>query len=230
MSDMEIYPLGDCAVVIQFSKMIEPSVQSFIQKAQNAIECHPFSGFLECTPAYTTLTVFYDPVAISYAEVIQKLRHTIARVSESEVTQSRIVSIPVCYGGVYGPDLSFVAQYHGLTESEVIKLHTSPEYQVFMIGFAPGFPYLGGLSKRLVTPRKTTPRSQIQAGSVGIAGEQTGIYSVSTPGGWQIIGRTPIQLFHVENHPPSLLQAGDKVRFIPITEREYKRLEMVGIR
>ncbi|MCG7379278.1 5-oxoprolinase subunit PxpB [Paenibacillus sp. ACRSA] len=135
--------------------------------------------------------------------------------------QTRTVTIPVCYGGEFGPDLEYVASVHALTPDEVIAIHTAGEYLVQMLGFAPGFPYLGGLSARIATPRRATPRLRVEAGTVGIGGEQTGIYPLATPGGWQCIGRTPIALFRPDNNPPSLLSAGDRVRFTPISIQEY---------
>ncbi|MCM3174722.1 5-oxoprolinase subunit PxpB [Paenibacillus sp. MER 99-2] len=135
--------------------------------------------------------------------------------------QARTVTIPVCYGGEFGPDLEYVASVHALTPDEVIAIHTAGEYLVHMLGFAPGFPYLGGLSARIATPRRATPRLRVEAGTVGIGGEQTGIYPLATPGGWQCIGRTPIPLFRPDDNPPSLLTAGDRVRFTPISIQEY---------
>lgn len=135
--------------------------------------------------------------------------------------QTRTVTIPVCYGGEFGPDLEYVASVHALTPDEVIAIHTAGEYLVHMLGFAPGFPYLGGLSARIATPRRATPRLRVEAGTVGIGGEQTGIYPLATPGGWQCIGRTPIALFRPNDNPPSLLTAGDRVRFTPISIQEY---------
>ena len=135
---------------------------------------------------------------------------------------SRVVEIPVCYGGQYGPDLAFVAQHNGLTEEEVIALHVSGEYYIYMLGFAPGFPYLGGLPERIAAPRHEVPRASVPAGSVGIAGNQTGIYPVSTPGGWQLIGCTPLVLFRPSENPPSLLLPGDTVRFRAISTAEMQ--------
>jgi len=139
-------------------------------------------------------------------------------------TPPRIVTIPVCYGGEFGPDLEYVANEHGLTIEEVIMIHSSVDYLVHMIGFAPGFPYLGGLPEQIATPRRATPRLQVEAGTVGIGGSQTGIYPITTPGGWQCIGRTPICLFRPGMNPPSLLEAGNFVRFKPITMQEYLQL------
>jgi inhibitor of KinA len=146
---------------------------------------------------------------------LEQMEHTAAM-------NERNIVIPVCYGGEFGPDLKEVAQYHGLTEEEVIHIHSHGEYKVYMIGFVPGFAYLGGLSPKIATPRRTTPRTMIPTGSVGIAGGQTGIYPLATPGGWQIIGRTPLSLFRPNHRQPSLLRAGDIVRFQPITEKEYR--------
>ena len=134
----------------------------------------------------------------------------------------RTVSIPVCYGGEFGPDLEYVARHNNLTTDEVIHIHSSGEYLVYMIGFAPGFPFLGGLSPKIATPRRPSPRATIPAGSVGIAGMQTGVYPIETPGGWQLIGRTPQKLFLPNENPPSLLQAGDVVKFCPISFQEYQ--------
>jgi inhibitor of KinA len=135
------------------------------------------------------------------------------------------VEIPVCYGGAFGPDLEDVARHNGLTPEEVVRIHSGTEYFTYMLGFLPGFPYLGGMSERIATPRKQTPRLRVPAGSVGIAGSQTGIYPLESPGGWQLIGRTPLALFRPEDDPPVLVKPGDRVRFHPISEREFRRLE-----
>jgi len=138
--------------------------------------------------------------------------------------QPEIVEIPVCYGGEYGPDLGFVAEHNGLSQEEVIKIHSEGRYLTYMVGFAPGFPYLGGLSEKIAAPRKESPRLKIPEGTVGIAGNQTGVYPITTPGGWQLIGRTPFRLFHPGKNPPTLLKAGNIVVFKPISEQEYKQL------
>src|SRR5918992_314716 len=143
--------------------------------------------------------------------------------SEIEDLDTRTVGIPVHYGGDFGPDLGFVASHNELTEQQVIEIHSQPTYLVYMIGFAPGFPYLGGMSERIAAPRRDNPRASIPVGSVGVAGRQTGVYSIETPGGWQLIGRTPLRLFRPEEERPSLLEAGDEVRFDPITRSEYDR-------
>jgi inhibitor of KinA len=141
---------------------------------------------------------------------------------ETKESKQRFVEIPVCYGGEYGPDLEAVAEYHHLSTSEVVEIHSKEEYLVYMIGFAPGFPYLGGMSEEIATPRRHSPRLSIPEGSVGIAGMQTGVYPISTPGGWQLIGRTPLELFCPNENPPTLLQSGDIVKFVPISLEEYQ--------
>ena len=229
------HPLGDHAVIIEFGKEIRADIQKIIQIVANKLDDRPFDWMIEYVPAFTTITIFYDIQIVSrfvndqflspYDYVCHQLETILTAITIDVPIESRIVEIPVCYGGEFGPDLSYVASYNGLTEEEVISIHAKNIYLVYMIGFAPGFPYIGGLSKRIATPRKETPRLKIPAGSVGIAGEQTGIYPIETPGGWQLIGRTPLQLFTPDNDPPCLLRAGDRLKFKPISFEEYLELE-----
>jgi inhibitor of KinA len=227
---VRFFPLGDAAVVLEFGTSINPATHQAIQTAGAYLARHPFAGLRECVPAFTTLTVYYDPWLLSengqqpYENVVQTLRQMLPAALATEVQSSaEIVEIPVCYGGAFGPDLAFVAAHTGLLPAEVIALHTAPEYLVHMIGFAPGFPYLGGLDARLATPRRAQPRPLVPTGTVGIAGPQTGIYSLPTPGGWQLIGRTPLGLFNPEWAQPSRLHAGQHLRFVPISEAEFER-------
>lgn len=177
---------------------------------------------------------FYDPVKISYQHncdnlpydfVCSQLQQLLAELKDDKTITPRLVEIPVCYGGEFGPDLEYVAAFNGLTTEEVIHIHSSGDYLVYMIGFAPGFPYIGGMSEKIATPRRETPRLKIPSGSVGIAGKQTGVYPIETPGGWQLIGRTPLKLFRPDEEPPSLLMAGDKIKFVPISYNDYKEME-----
>lgn len=221
-------PVGDAAVELQFGNKISKKILNRIRAVAHVLEQQPFPGLLEFVPAYTTLTVYYDPWVLSqhgkldaYEELMLKLEALLEQVQEQRSERARVVELPVVYGGDYGPDLALVAEHTGLSINEVIRLHSSVDYLVHMIGFAPGFPYLGGMDARLETPRKATPRTSIPAGSVGIAGAQTGVYPISTPGGWQLIGQTPLQLFNPNRDQPSLLQAGDIVRFVPIPESEF---------
>jgi inhibitor of KinA len=172
-------------------------------------------------PAYSSLLVYYDPLVTTFQGMSDAVLEIESGLDEQPSEPPRAVHIPTLYGGKYGPDLKSVADHAGLTEAETVTAHSGTDYLVYMLGFSPGFPYLGGLSGGLATPRLETPRSEIPAGSVGIAESQTGVYPVASPGGWRLIGRTPLKLFDAHNEPPSLLKAGDVVRFMPLsTERE----------
>jgi len=170
--------------------------------------------------------VCYDPLITDYDLLSSRLEKLSKTVAPGKKSGGRLVEIPVCYGGESGPDLSFVAEHAGRKEREVIYIHSSRDYRIYMLGFLPGFPYLGGLDKRIHTPRLTAPRTKIPAGSVGIGGEQTGIYPMESPGGWQLIGRTPLKLFDVNGAEPPLYEAGDTIRFIPITSEEYHKIRL----
>ncbi|GAB1796888.1 5-oxoprolinase subunit PxpB [Priestia megaterium] len=234
-----ISPLGDSALVITFGDSIQYDIHKQIKTCKDSIELNPFPGFVECVPAFTNLTIFYNPPEVvaavgkkqkkEFVSPFKVVSSIIQSKLENEQTEKelnhRTVSIPVCYGGEYGPDLEYVARHHNITPEEVISIHSEGEYLAYMIGFAPGFPFLGGLSEKIATPRRPSPRTSIPAGSVGIAGMQTGVYPISTPGGWQLIGQTPIKLFLPEQNPPSLLQAGDIVKFKPISKEEYQELQ-----
>lgn len=230
-ADYQLYPLGDAAVVLQFGDTIDQQTLQKISSLATYILKKPFTGFIELVPAYTTLTVYYNPWILSekgqhnpYQKVVTLLQKMVIKApAQTTGSGSRTVEIPVCYGGSFGPDLKFVAEHAQLTPEEVVTLHAKGKYTVYMIGFAPGFPYLGGMNSKISAPRKEAPRAVIPAGSVGIAGKQTGIYPMETPGGWQLIGRTPLTLFDPNRERPSLLQAGDTVKFIPITAAEFEQ-------
>jgi inhibitor of KinA len=220
-----IFPLGDRGLVVQFDDCIDDGVFERVQTLSRALAGTSIAGVIEHVPAYTTVTVYYDPQQASFHAVGGAVRQLLTREGEFKVSAARTVAIPVCYGGAFGVDVEHVAEHSGLTVDEVIAIHSGATYRVHMLGFAPGFPYLGGMSQRIATPRRASPRLKVPAGSVGIAGEQTGIYSLETPGGWQIIGRTPLALFQPTDNPPTLLAAGDIVRFRPITQEEFIALQ-----
>lgn len=227
---IQLVPLGDKAIVLQFEDVLSHGTHAKIQAMAQYLEQHPVPGILEHVPAYTTLTVYYDPWLLSqngtrdpYDAAVAYLQTALSEAKGRVRHTETAVEIPVCYGGAYGPDLEEVARHNRLSPQEVVALHTQNEYLVHMMGFAPGFPYLGGMNKQLATPRKQEPRASIPVGSVGIAGEQTGVYSIATPGGWQLIGRTPLILFDASRPQPSLLKTGDRVRFVAITEDEFKK-------
>ena len=232
--DLVIYPISESAVTIEFGYAIDEALLPRIASFNRLIQRNAFTGLLDTVPAYTTLTVFFDPLLVHqnkalwgnsiFEKVSGFLRQLQEDTRQSLVLQEEIISIPVCYGGSFGPDLQEVASWHQLTTGEAIGLHCAAIYKVFMIGFIPGFAYLGGLNALLETPRKGMPRKAVAAGAVGIAGKQTGIYPLQTPGGWQIIGQTPLKLFDARRNPPSLLKAGDRIRFEPITLPEFEKL------
>lgn len=216
--------LGDRAVVVELGDGIDDETFDRVQALSQSLARASIPGVVEHVPAYTTVTIYYDPSRASYADVCSAVEQLRPEVAGSEKVTARTVVIPVCYGGEFGVDLAHVAAHHGLTADEVIAIHSGAAYRVSMLGFAPGFAYLGGMPERIATPRRDTPRLKTPAGSVGIAGSQTGIYPLETPGGWQIIGRTPLQLFRPTENPPTLLSPGDAVRFRPIISEEFAAL------
>jgi len=231
---LHIYNLSDHAVTIEFGQEIDQNILRSITAFDQCLTQNPFPGFITSVPAYTTLSVFFDPVRVIRSEEIpgkdcfEKVSGYLSRLQEKQknttATACDRVTIPVCYDPEFGLDIDEVAKIHNLTVDTVIHRHSSLEYIVHMIGFMPGFAYLGGMVDSLSTPRKATPRSAVPAGAVGIAGKQTGIYPLQTPGGWQIIGQTPVKLFNANRPQPSLLKAGDRVIFKPIDRLEFNRL------
>lgn len=233
-SDMQITPLGDTALQIQLGEAIDEPTHRRVQSAWRALAIAPLPGVDELVPAYTTVTVFYDPwraVQEGAPEggiadwMIARLSDRLKNPPKMEKPKSRTIQVPVCYGAEFGPDLARVAAHTGLSVEEVVKRHSKAVYLVHLIGFAPGFPYLGGLPKELETPRHAKPRMTVPPGSVGIGGNQTGIYPLSTPGGWNLIGRTPLKLFRPSDSPPVLMQAGDTVKFRAISVAEFAAME-----
>lgn len=229
-----IYPISEKAVSIVFGNQIEEQTRQKINNLNQIIKANPFSGFLNTIPAYTTLTLFFEPLellrdsALKGSTCLEKITFYLSQLENSNQNESQnksqIIQIPVCYDEVFGLDLAELSDLHHLKKEEIIKLHSEVVYPVYMIGFVPGFPYLGGLNPILNSPRKATPRKVIPEGSVGIAGMQTGIYPLATPGGWQIIGRTPLKLFDAHRQQPSLLKAGDFVKFEPINITDFEKI------
>jgi inhibitor of KinA len=231
---MQITPLGDSALMLVMGDAISESTHREVQAAWRALAAGSLPGVSEVTPAYTSVTIFYEARRVVEAgapedEIVEwlsaRVRERLKSPPKEAKAKPRVVDIPVCYGGDFGPDLGRVAAQARLSPEEVVKRHSAAKYRVHLIGFAPGFPYLGGLPKELVTPRHAKPRMSVPAGSVGIGGEQTGIYPQVTPGGWNLIGCTPLRLFRPGENPPVLLQAGDEVRFKPVAAEEFKRLQ-----
>jgi len=209
-------PAGDAALLVEFANEISEPVNRQVQALAHALALARRPGLGEAIPAYRSLLVYYDAQQLAYADVQEQVAALAARSQAITLPQPALKEIPVVYGGEFGPDIAFVAQHNNLSVEQVIRLHSAATYRVYMLGFSPGFAYLGGLPEALATPRLPTPRTRVPAGSVGIAGQQTGIYPQATPGGWRIIGRTPLRLFDPAQDPPTLLQAGDLVRFVPL--------------
>jgi len=218
-------PLGDNAVRMRFGDAISEETNVHIRKLALLLEKEKSKGVIEWTPTYTSISVYYNSLIIGYKELCKTLKKLQNRAETEKLPPAREIIVPTCYGGKFGSDLENVASTNNLTVEEVISIHSKPVYLVYMLGFSPGFPYLGGMDKRIATPRLVTPRLKIEAGSVGIADVQTGIYSINSPGGWQIIGKTPLKLFDVAGENPFLLQAGDTLSFKSITEEEYYSIE-----
>lgn len=221
MLPFTVCPVGDTGLLVSFEQRIAQSVGAAVAALNARVAAAVIPGVVETVPAFATLLIFYDPLVTEYdavADAVQKLAQ--APGGDTAAGEGRLVEIPVCYGGTFGPDLPFVAEHAGLTEKEVIGLHAGREYRIYMLGFLPGFPYLGGLDERLFTPRLASPRTAIPAGSVGIGGEQTGVYPIASPGGWQLIGRTPLKLFDPSSGRLPYA-AGDRIRFCPITQDEF---------
>ena len=218
---MELRPVGVGGVLAVLGNAIRSETGAQVAALREAVEHAHICGLEETVPAYASLLVKYDPFLTDCDALCGTLRALERQISASTVTEGKIVEIPVCYGGAYGEDLPFVARHAGMTEREVVALHSGQPYRIYMLGFLPGFPYLGGLDERLHTPRLSTPRTRIPAGSVGIGGKQTGVYPMESPGGWQLIGRTPLTLFA----PGEPYAAGDRIRFVPIDEGEFERIQ-----
>lgn len=214
---IQFLPAGDQAVVVEFGSSIDPEINALVHRTATAIDASDIEGVLEMVPTYRSLLVYYDPLQVSLPEIQEQISG-LAIGDEESRDEFRIVEIPTLYGGEHGPDLEFVANNAGMSDSEVIALHSGTDYLVYTMGFSPGFPYLGGLDTKLHTPRLPSPRTLIPAGSVGIAETQTGVYPVASPGGWRLIGRSPLRLFDPFAQPPTVINAGDRVRFVPLDD------------
>ncbi len=224
-SEPRFLPAGDAGLVVELGDAIDPEVNRRVHALAQTLQASAVAGLGEAVPTYRSVLLHYDPLQLSWTEVLDLARAALQRCGEGPPPAARLVEIPTVYGGEFGPDIAAVAALHGLSVEEVIQLHSGADYTVYMIGFTPGFPYLGGLPEELATPRLATPRLVVPAGSVGIAGNQTGVYPLATPGGWQLIGRTPAVLFDPARVPPALLQPGDRVRFVPISADEFAALQ-----
>jgi len=213
-------PMGDRSLLVELGDTISPDVNRRVHQLMLQLRQAPLPGVREIAPGYRSLLVVYDPLTIAPAELKERIAEVAARPGIAGLPQAKRLTVPVFYGGNYGPDLEAVAGHLGISTDEVIRLHTETSYRVYMIGFTPGYPYMGELPAALAVPRRSTPRTRVPKGSVGIAQRQTGIYPVESPGGWQIIGWTPIELFDPLRQLPSLLEMGDRVKFEAVRQVE----------
>jgi inhibitor of KinA len=222
---VRILAQGEQGIVVELAEAIDPAVNARVHALARAVSSRLGSEVLEVVPAYRSLLVIHDPLRVPRARLVRRIERLAADVAEAPAPgMRRVLRLPVCYGGELGPDLADVARHAGLPPGEVIALHAEPVYRVYMLGFTPGFPYLGGMSPRIACPRLQTPRTRIPPGSVAIGGAQTGVYPVESPGGWRLVGRTPARLFDPGSRRPFLLAAGDGLRFAPVSRETFDAL------
>lgn len=223
--NIRILTAGDSSLLIEFGKIISPDINRKIAATVQLIKAQQTPGVVDIIPAFCSLLINYDPRVISYEEIRERMQTILKIDVKADAARKKIYEIPVCYGGEFGPDLDNIAQHAGLSPEEVIQIHSSRDYLIYMLGFLPGFCYLGGLDERIHTPRLANPRLKISAGSVGIGGSQTGIYPLDSPGGWQLMGMTPVKTYDPQREVPILVEAGDYIRFIPIDKDEFYRIK-----
>ncbi len=221
---MEFLPSGDSAFLIRFGNSISLKIHEKIRLYTHLLKNGKLKGIIEIVPAYIDITVHYNPIEIDYRDLVKNIKNLFSEVQKIKVPNINTVKIPVWYGDKYGKDISHVSHTNNLPIDKIIEIHSTTSYTVHMLGFTPGFCYLGGMDDRIATPRKEVPDPKIIAGSVGIAANQTGIYPIESPGGWQIIGRTPLKIFDPTSENPFLIKAGDKLQFYPIGETEYNNM------
>lgn len=225
MQNIRIVTAGDSSLLVEFGQEISPEINHRIAATVQMIREQHVEGVVDVIPTYCSLLINYDPRVVLYDDIKQRIQSMLKIDVTGSISKKKIYEIPVCYGGEYGPDILNIADHAGLSVEEVIKIHTSKDYLIYMLGFLPGFTYLGGLDERIHTPRLENPRLKISAGSVGIGGSQTGIYPLDSPGGWQLMGMTPVKTYDPNRAVPILVEAGDYIRFVQVDEAEYLRIK-----
>ena len=220
--ELKIKPVGDEALVAEFGNIIDEKINMRVHEMSEWLDGQHIKGVKELLPTFRSLMIFYSPDEIGYGELKKRLKKFKPDERKESEENKKVLLVPCCYGRDYGPDLSGMAKELSLTEEEIIALHCEKEYKIYMLGFLPGFVYLGGLDKRICIPRLETPRASIPARSVGIGGDQTGVYPISSPGGWRLIGSTPLEFYDPRRSEPSLCKAGEYIRFVPVNKYEYE--------
>ena len=218
---MRFQAASDQSLLVYLGEEIGAAAHDRVVQLLRLLQSEPIKWIQNIQPAYCSLLITFDAVAVDHADVQAKISELEKHAKKLPVAKPRLVEVPVCYGGEFGPDLEWVAAQRGLTAEEAVELHFAQTYHAYFLGFAPGFAYLGDLAEEIAIPRLETPRKEVPAGSVGIAGRQTAIYPLATPGGWRLIGRTPLELFKKDREPLGLIGIGDQVRFRPITRTEF---------
>ena len=216
--DLRYLKSGDHSIILELGNEISEEINKKVRQLTIAIDKSQMYGVIELIPTYRSIKIDYDPCKIKYDTLVKKLDALQENISAIDIDRPRVIEIPVLY---QGPDLKYVSEYNDISIDEVIKIHSTKEYLIYMLGFTPGFPYLGGMSDAIATPRLEKPRAKIEAGSVGIAGNQTGIYPIESPGGWQLIGKTPLKLFDYKKEDPFLLESGNYLKFVSIDENQF---------
>lgn len=222
-NEVKLLMAGEAGLVVEFEAVISPEINGLVQQLMKLLKHNFPAGIIEVVPTYKSVTIYFDPLLTTRVRITQLIEQLLCKIEplETKCLAARTVHVPVCYGGVFGPDLEFVARYTGMAPHEVISLHTAKPYLVYMLGFTPGFPYLGGMSELIAVPRQEKPRAKVPAGSVGIGGNQTGVYPIESPGEWWLIGRTPLKTFQPASDDPFLISAGDYLQFYAISIEDY---------
>lgn len=224
---MRFLTAGDRGLVVEFGNEISEDINNRVHAFAGQIASKKIKGIIEVVPTFRSLMIYYDPARISYSKLVRALSTIQVSENDTDDSKKKVLQIPCCYEAPFGEDLADMEQILGLSRQEIIQIHSSVNYKIYMLGFLPGFVYLGGLDPRIETPRLKTPRVKIEAGSVGIGGNQTGVYPVASPGGWRLIGNTPVKFYDPESKEPFLCQAGEYIHFVPVTYEEYRHIEQL---